>query len=133
MSDRHNQMTRKSDVVAMLRRLAAPVSAKQENALPRYEVELELRRHQQALEAQRQAEQEAPRAPEPIVDIVRAALFGNAPAKEDSSAVTAASATTALNSAALLRAALGGSAGTINGHSGSSALRAHGYAGSDGE
>jgi hypothetical protein len=107
--------TRKTDVVAMLRRLAAPAPAKQANALPRYEIELELRRHHQALEAQRQAEQEAPRAPEPIVDVVRAALRGNAPAKDDSSAVTAASATMALNSAELLRAALGGSAGTVNG------------------
>jgi len=110
--------TRKTDVVAALRRLAAPVPAKQENALPRYEIELELRRHHQAFEdgreVQRQAEHAA-RAPESIVDVVRGALAGNAPAKDDSSAVTAASATMALNSAELLRAALGCSAGTING------------------
>jgi hypothetical protein len=111
--------TRKGDVVAMLRRLVAPAPAKQENALPRYEIELELRRHHQAFEdereARRQAEHAAGTPPVPIVDVVRSALAGNAPAKDDSSAVTAASATTALNSADILRAALGGSSGTVNG------------------
>jgi hypothetical protein len=111
-------LTRKTDVVAMLRRLAAPAPAKQENALPRYEIELELRRHHQAFEArevQRQAEHAASTPPAPIVDVVRSVLAGNAPATDDSSAVTAASATMALNSADILSAALGGGRGTING------------------
>src|ERR1700723_997237 len=99
--------TRKTDVVAALRRLAAPVPAKQDNALPRYEIELELRRHHQAFEDERearhQAKQEAANVPRNPVDALRAALAGSG------------SGHMALNSAELLRAALGGSGGSING------------------
>ncbi len=108
-----NSPTRKTDVVAMLRRLAAPPAEQETAALPRYEIELELRRHHQAFEAereaQRQGEHETASPPEPIVNVVRAALSGNAPAKDDSSVATSASATVALNDiTGLLRSALGG-------------------------
>jgi hypothetical protein len=90
-------------------------------------------------EAQRQAEQEAANAPRNPVDALRAALSGAGSLKGSDSAEpaalagsasqskigdaqaqtpsvsSAASTTTALNSAELLRAALGGSAGTVNG------------------
>jgi hypothetical protein len=107
-------MKRKTDVVTMLRQLAAPAPAKQETpALTRYEVELELRRHHQAFEEQREeqrrAEEAAQRPPLSAVETIRAALAGNpAPAQP----------TVALNSADILRAALAGGAGTINGQSG---------------
>jgi hypothetical protein len=68
--------------------------------------------------ARRQAEQEAANAPRHPVDDLRAALSGAGSLKGSDSAEPAAfasSASTALNSAELLRAALGGSAGTVNG------------------
>jgi hypothetical protein len=71
-----------------------------------YEAAIELHRHHQALEdereAQRRAKEEAATPPRNPVDALRAALAGSGSG-------------TALNSAALLRAALGGSAGTVNG------------------
>lgn len=106
--------TRKTDVVAMLRRYAAPAPAKQETpALPAYEIALELHRANQQFEeereAQRQAEEAAQRPPLSAVETIRAALAGNL---ADASTAQPA---VALNSADILRAALGGHPGTING------------------
>jgi hypothetical protein len=100
------------DTVKILRDFLA---GQKQGELEWYDRAIELHRHHEEFEAQReaqrQAEQEAANTPRNPVDALRAALSG----AQTPSVSSAASATTALNSAELLRAALGGSAGTVNG------------------